>query len=54
MCSCHFIAVFTEHKGKPFVDFLKSKRLPPNICHFVQHAIAMVTDNATAEEVRVK
>ncbi|CAG5122964.1 unnamed protein product, partial [Candidula unifasciata] len=41
---------YHEYKGKPFVDFLKSKRLTPNIQHFVQHAIAMVTDSATTEE----
>ncbi|BFZ14526.1 hypothetical protein BsWGS_17565 [Bradybaena similaris] len=41
---------YHEYKGKPFVEFLKSKRLTANIQHFVQHAIAMVTDSATTEE----
>ncbi|XP_033743343.1 rab proteins geranylgeranyltransferase component A 2-like [Pecten maximus] len=52
-----FCADYTNHKDqyqdfadKPFKDFLKSQKLTKNICHFVQHSIAMVTDTMTTTE----
>ena len=43
--------LFSDFAEKPFVDFLKSKKLSANLQHFIQHSIAMVTDNTTTEEV---
>ena len=47
-----FCGNFEEHleeysgfEGKPFIEFLKSKRLTTNLQHFVIHAIAMVKEN---------
>ncbi|XP_060078795.1 rab proteins geranylgeranyltransferase component A 2-like [Ylistrum balloti] len=52
-----FCADYTNHEhqyrdfaDKPFKDFLKSQKLTENICHFVQHSIAMVTDTMTTTE----
>ena len=39
------------YEDKPFVEFLKSKKLTDTIRHYVQHAIAMVTDSATTIQV---
>jgi len=36
---------------KTFVEFLKAKKLTETIRHYVQHAIAMVTNTATTLEV---
>ena len=43
--------LFLDFKEKPFCDFLKAKKLSPTILHFVQHSIAMVTDEVSTEEV---
>ncbi|XP_069109524.1 rab proteins geranylgeranyltransferase component A 2-like [Argopecten irradians] len=52
-----FCADYTNHEDqyqdfadKPFKDFLKSQKLTKNICHFVQHSIAMVTDTVSTTE----
>ena len=35
-----------------FHDFLlKDRKLTPNVCHYIQHSIAMVNDHATTQEV---
>lgn len=39
------------YEDKPFVEFLKSKKLTESVRHYVQHAIAMVTDDASTIEV---
>ena len=39
------------YEDKPFVEFLKSKKLTDTVRHYVQHAIAMVTDDASTIEV---
>ncbi|XP_013065929.2 rab proteins geranylgeranyltransferase component A 2-like [Biomphalaria glabrata] len=36
---------YQNYLDKPFIEFLKSKKLTPNIQHYIQHAIAMVTDS---------
>ncbi|XP_041359846.1 rab proteins geranylgeranyltransferase component A-like [Gigantopelta aegis] len=41
---------YEDFKEKPFCEFLKAKKLTPNIHHFVQHSIAMVTDEVSTEE----
>ncbi|CAL1539756.1 unnamed protein product [Lymnaea stagnalis] len=35
---------YKDYEDQPFKDFLILKKLTPNVQHFVQHAIAMVTD----------
>lgn len=40
---------YEGHKDSPFNEFLKHKKLTPNLQHFVQHAIAMVDDAANTE-----
>lgn len=39
------------YEDKTFVEFLKSKKLTDTVRHYVQHAIAMVTDDAGTTEV---
>jgi len=39
------------YEDKPFVEFLKSQKLTDTVRHYVQHAIAMVTDDASTTEV---
>ena len=34
-----------------FGEFLKHKKLTPNVCHYIQHSIAMVNDQATILQV---
>ncbi|KAH9510030.1 hypothetical protein Btru_044867 [Bulinus truncatus] len=41
---------YKDFLDKPFVEFLKSKKLTPNIQHYIQHAIAMVTDSGLTQE----
>ncbi|GFN80731.1 Rab proteins geranylgeranyltransferase component a 1 [Plakobranchus ocellatus] len=41
---------YEDHKNGTFKDFLKSKKLTPNLQHFVQHAIAMVDDSCSTED----
>ncbi|KAK0047359.1 rab proteins geranylgeranyltransferase component A 2-like isoform X2 [Biomphalaria pfeifferi] len=38
-----------NYLDKPFIEFLKSKKLTPNIQHYIQHAIAMVTDSELSQ-----
>lgn len=38
---------YQDFVDKPYVEFLKSRRLTPNLQHFVLHAIAMVTPTTT-------
>ncbi|XP_021352296.1 rab proteins geranylgeranyltransferase component A 2-like isoform X1 [Mizuhopecten yessoensis] len=52
-----FCADYTNHEhqyqdfaDKPFKEFLKSQKLTNNICHYVQHSIAMATDTMTTME----
>jgi len=45
------VLVLLGYEDKPFVEFLKSKKLTDTVCHYVQHAIAMVTDDASTIEV---
>ncbi|KAK8401360.1 hypothetical protein O3P69_002847 [Scylla paramamosain] len=39
-----------EHLDKPFVDFLRSKKLTDNLIHFVTEAIGMVGEGAGCKE----
>ncbi|XP_059163146.1 rab proteins geranylgeranyltransferase component A 1-like [Physella acuta] len=41
---------YQDFVGKPFVQFMKSKKLTENIQKFIQHSIAMVTDEASTEQ----
>jgi RAB protein geranylgeranyltransferase component A len=41
---------YAGYESRPFVEFLKSKNLTDTVRHYVQHAIAMVTDQATTIE----
>ncbi|KAK3606341.1 hypothetical protein CHS0354_041976 [Potamilus streckersoni] len=41
---------YQEYLGKPFSEFLASKRLSENIKHFVQHSISMTTDKDSTDE----
>ncbi|KAL3878640.1 hypothetical protein ACJMK2_030971 [Sinanodonta woodiana] len=41
---------YLEYLGKPFSEFLASKKLSENIKHFVQHSISMTTDKDTTDE----
>ncbi|RUS81552.1 hypothetical protein EGW08_010682, partial [Elysia chlorotica] len=41
---------YEGHKESTFLEFLKFKKLTPNLQHFVQHAIAMVDDSAKTEQ----
>ena len=50
ICESQLLAGFED---KTFVEFLKSKKVTANILHYIQHSIAMVTDNATTLEVRI-
>ncbi|XP_077983640.1 rab proteins geranylgeranyltransferase component A 2-like isoform X2 [Glandiceps talaboti] len=43
-------AEYQEFEDRPFVDFLKTRKLTPNLQHFVQHSIAMVTDQTPTLE----
>lgn len=43
-------AQYAGFEERPFVEFLKSKSLTETIQHYVQHAIAMVTEAATTME----
>lgn len=43
-------AQYAGFEERPFVEFLKSKLLTETIQHYVQHAIAMVTETATTME----
>ncbi|XP_005092402.1 rab proteins geranylgeranyltransferase component A 2 [Aplysia californica] len=45
---------YSAFADKPFVEFLKSKKLSGNVQHFIQHAIAMVTDTVSTEEALKK
>ena len=48
------IYCYSGFSQKPFTEYLKHKKLSSNVCHFVQHSIAMVTDTATTEEVIIR
>ena len=41
----------TDFKEKPYREYLQSQKLSSNIQHFVQHSIAMVTDETSTLEV---
>lgn len=41
---------FTNHLGKPFLDFLKSQRLTPKIINNVMNSISMCEDDTLLEE----
>ncbi|XP_070554457.1 rab proteins geranylgeranyltransferase component A 2-like [Ptychodera flava] len=41
---------YQEFEDKPFVEFLKTRKLTANLQHFVQHSIAMVTDQTPTLE----
>uniref|UniRef100_A0ABM0MH96 Rab proteins geranylgeranyltransferase component A 1-like n=1 Tax=Saccoglossus kowalevskii TaxID=10224 RepID=A0ABM0MH96_SACKO len=41
---------YEEYLDKPFVEFLRTRKLTPNLQHFVQHSIAMVTDQTPTVE----
>ena len=43
--------LLSGYEDEPFVEFLKSKKLTDTVRHYVQHAIAMVTDDASTIEV---
>ena len=43
-------ACVTEHLDKPFVDFLRSRKLTDNLIHFVTEAIGMVGEGAGCRE----
>jgi len=45
------VALMLGYEDKPFVEFLKSRKLTDTVRHYVQHAIAMVTDDASTVEV---
>ncbi|XP_076467697.1 rab proteins geranylgeranyltransferase component A 2-like [Babylonia areolata] len=41
---------YKDFTGKPFVDFLASKKLSPKIQHFILHSIAMATESTPTEQ----
>jgi len=46
-----FVLALLGYEDKPFVEFLKSKKLTDTVRHYVQRAIAMVADDASTVEV---
>nr|CAD7197565.1 unnamed protein product [Timema douglasi] len=44
------IYIFPEYADKTFVEYLKSKKLTPNLVHYVLYAIAMATDKTPCLE----
>ena len=40
---------YEEYKDKTFAEYLQSRRLTPNLQHFVMHAIAMVKQDTSTE-----
>lgn len=52
-----FFYLFTKwfnligYEAKPFVDFLRSRKLTSNVEHYVVHAIAMVDEKCLTLEV---
>jgi len=43
--------MFEGYEDRPYVEFLKSKNLSPNVLHYILHAIAMVTEATPTTEV---
>jgi RAB protein geranylgeranyltransferase component A len=41
---------FVGFENKPFSEYLKSKKLTPNLLHYVLYAIAMATDTTPCME----
>lgn len=41
---------FEGFQDKPFVDYLNSKKLTPNLMHYVIHAIAMCTEDTSCDD----
>lgn len=41
----------TAYSQKPFIEFLRARRLTDNLQHFVLYAIAMKTEDTPTEEV---
>jgi hypothetical protein len=48
----YFGFIFSAFIERPFKDYLESKKLTKNIKHFVQHSIAMATNQTLTAEVR--
>ena len=48
--SIPFFYLTTGFEEKPFLEFLKSKKLNKNLQHFIQYAIAMVNDTESTKE----
>lgn len=46
----YICSILPEYLDKPFVDFLRSKKLTDNLIHFVTEAIGMVGEGAGCRE----
>ena len=44
--------MFVGYEDRPYIEFLKSKNLSPNVLHYILHAIAMVSEATPTIEVR--